>query len=164
MTLGLDPKLEVAKLRQSQITLGDVLSDYLRYRTLRPNSKRSFKSAIRGNLGDWLHLPIVSITKEMIESRHRELTRPTQRGTSGKARANATMERLGVLINFAMNQYEIDGEPIMQKNPVHRLSQIKAWHRMHIRIVFGRQIASIWPANRMNLATQSHLILAGTAH
>ncbi|MBX9669373.1 MAG: tyrosine-type recombinase/integrase [Candidatus Obscuribacterales bacterium] len=40
------------------------------------------------------------------------------------------MERLGVLINFAMNKYEIDGKPIIQKNPVDRLSQIRAWHRI----------------------------------
>ena len=40
------------------------------------------------------------------------------------------MERLGILINFAANNFEVDGEPIIQKNPVKRLSQIRAWHKV----------------------------------
>jgi integrase len=55
-------------------------------------------------------------------------TKVTRQGTSGKAQANAAMERLGTIVNFAMNKYEIDGKPLIQKNPVDRLSQIRAWH------------------------------------
>ncbi len=128
MTRGRDPRVEEAKEKLSQITLGEVLEDYLASRTLRPNSIRTFRSVPRRCLGDWLPLPIVSITKEMVETRHRELTRPTRMGTSGKAQANIAMECLCTLINFAMNKYEIDGKPIIQKNPVDRLSQIRAWH------------------------------------
>jgi integrase len=38
------------------------------------------------------------------------------------------MELLCTVINFAMNKYEVDNKPIIQKNPVNRLSQIRAWH------------------------------------
>lgn len=96
----------------------------------RPNSVRSFRQIIKRCLGDWVTLPITGITKEMVESRHRELTKVTRQGTSGKAQANAAMEQLCTLVNFAMNKYEIDGKPIIQKNPVDRLSQIRAWHRI----------------------------------
>ncbi len=130
ITLGRDPREEDAKERLSQITLKEVLDDYLGSRSLRPNTIRSFRDVTRRCLGDWLSLPIASITKEMVESRHRELTRLTRIGTSGKAQANSAMERLAVLINFAMNKYEIDGKPIIQKNPVDRLSQLRAWHRL----------------------------------
>jgi len=125
MTLGRDPKEEDAK---KKLSLAQVLDEYLACRTLRPNSIRSFTGVIKRCLGDWLDLPIASITKDMVELRHRELTRPTRMGTSGKAQANVAMERLAILINFAMTKYEIDGQPIMQKNPVDRLSEIRAWH------------------------------------
>ena len=128
MTLGRDPREEEAKDKLAQITLGEVLEDYLVSRTLRPNTVRAFKQIIKRCIGDWVDTPITNITKEMVEIRHRELTKVTRQGTSGKAQANAAMERLGTVINFAMNKYEIDGKPLIQKNPVDRLSQIRAWH------------------------------------
>lgn len=128
MTRGKDPREEEAKDKLSQITLAEVLEDYLATRSLRPNSVRTFRNVTRRCIGDWLPLPIVSITKEMVETRHRELTKPSRMGTSGKAQANVAMECLCTLINFAMNKYEIDDKPIIQKNPVDRLSQIRAWH------------------------------------
>lgn len=130
MTCGRDPREEDAKRKMAQLTLGEVLGDYLTSKTLRPNSIRSFTAIVRRCLGDWMSLAIASITKDMVEVRHRELTRVTRQGTSGKAQANTAMERLGILINFAMNKYEIDGQPILQRNPVDRLSQIRAWHRI----------------------------------
>jgi integrase len=130
MTLGRDPKEEDAKNKRAFLTLAEVLDDYLDCRTLRPNSIRSFTAVIKRCLGDWLELPLASITKDMVESRHRDLTKTTRMGTSGKAQANAAMERLGILINFAMNKYEIDGQSIIQKNPVNRLSEMRAWHHL----------------------------------
>ena len=128
MTLGRDPREEEAKEKLALITLGEVLEDYLISRTLRPNSIRNFRNVIRRCLGDWVSLPVASITKEMVENRHRELTRVTRFGTSGKAQANVAMEFLCTLFNFAMNKYEVEDKPIIQRNPVDRLSQIRAWH------------------------------------
>ena len=130
MTTGHDPKLEEANQKVATITLAEVLEHYLSSRTLRPNSIRNFTHVLGRCVRDWLPKPIVSITKEMVVTRHRELTRMTKQGTSGKAQANIAMERLGILINFALNTYEIDGQPILQNNPVKRLSQIRAWHRL----------------------------------
>jgi integrase len=130
MTRGRDPREEEAKRKMVQVTLGEVLNDYLASKTLRPNSIKNLTAVVKRCLGDWMSLPITDITKDMVEERHRELTRITRQGTSGKAQANQAMERLGILINFAINKYEIDGQPIFQKNPVNRLSQLRAWHRI----------------------------------
>jgi integrase len=143
MTRGRDPRAEEAKQKIAQVTLGQVLDDYLASRMLRPNSIRSLTAIMRRCLGDWISLPVASITKDMVETRHRELTRVTRQGTSGKAQANIAMERLGILINFAMNKYEIDGQPIIHKNPVDRLSQIRAWHRIPPR-------QNVIPAHKLN--------------
>lgn len=148
ITLGKDPREEEAKQKLSQITLSEVLNAYFKSRTLRPNTIRSFRDVTKRCLGDWLSMPITSITKEMVEARHRELTRVTRIGTSGKAQANSAMERLAVLINFAMNKYEIDGNPIIQKNPVDRLSQLRAWHRLPPRqnVIPDHKMASWYQA------------------
>lgn len=130
MTTGRDPVLEAEKERLATVTLAEVLDKYLTMRTLRPNSIRSFKQVLRRCLGDWLQKPITNITKEMVEQRHRELTKITRQGSSGKAQANVALERLSILINFAANEYEIDGRSIIQNNPVDRLTQIRAWHRI----------------------------------
>lgn len=130
MTLGRDPKEEEAKRRRAQITLSEVLKDYLACRDLRPNSIRSFTAVLTRCLGDWMDTPICTITKDMVEARHRELTKPSRMGTPGKAQANSAMERLGILMNFAMKKYEIDDQPVIQKNPVDRLSEIRAWHNL----------------------------------
>jgi integrase len=130
MTLGLNPKEEEAKKRHAQPTLSEVLEEYLACRRLRPNSIRSFTGLVHRCLGDWLELPLASITKDMVELRHRQLTRTTRMGTPGKAQANAAMERLGILINFAKSKYEVEGQSVIQKNPVNRLSELRAWHHL----------------------------------
>ncbi len=127
---GHDPKVDEAHHRISNVTLNEVLEHYLSVRPLRPNSVRSFKQILKRCLPDWFEKPIVSITRDMIVSRHRELTRVTRFGTSGKAQANVAMERLSILINFAANNYKVDGQPIILHNPVKKLSQIRPGHKI----------------------------------
>jgi integrase len=130
MSTGHDPKEDEARRKTASITLAEVLEKYLDSRSLRPNSIRSFRQVLRRCLGDWLNKPIRSITKDMVEARHRELTRITRQGTTGKAQANMAIERLGILLNFAMNNFEIDGQPVILFNPVRRLSQNRGWHHV----------------------------------
>jgi hypothetical protein len=92
MTMGHDPREGEAKRKRAR-TLAEVLDEYLNYRLLRPNSIRSVISLVSRCLSDWLDMPIASITKDMVETRHRDLTMSTRMGASGKAQANAAMER-----------------------------------------------------------------------
>ena len=43
------------------------------------------------------------------------------------------MRILRALLNFASDQYEIDGEPALAVNPVQRLSRNKSWYRIQPR-------------------------------
>ena len=88
-----------------------------------------------GNLGDWLDRPVVSITRDMVERRHRELRGTTRQGTTGESQANAVMRILGILLNFAAANYELDGQPIIVVNPIKRLSQNHLWYREQRRQV-----------------------------
>jgi integrase len=126
MSAGTDPRSSYAAL----ITLREVLEKYLNLRTLRPNTVRSYRQIMKRCLGEWLNKPITGITKEMVQSRHRELTRLTRQGTPGKIQANMAMRILRAMLTFAADNYERrNGEPIILVNPVRRLSQNKAWHR-----------------------------------
>lgn len=116
------------------ITLGRVLEKYLCIRTLRPSTQKVYRQIFMRCLGDWRDMPVCSITKTMVESRHRELCRTTRFGTDGKGDANFAMRLLRTLLNFAADHYEtVDGQPIMLVNPVRRLSQNKSWYRIYPR-------------------------------
>jgi integrase len=128
MKAGKDPILEKEKQQVATITVREVLDAYLACRKLRPNSIRSFVQLFHRCIADWLEMPIAEITKDMVVARHRELTRTTRQGTSGKTQANMAMERFGILVNFAANNFEVDGVPIVRSNPVKKLSQLRAWH------------------------------------
>jgi len=121
--------LEKARKEIIGVTLQEVLDQYLSVRNLRPNSVRAYRYMVPRCLGDWIDLPVVAITREMIEQRHIELRRPTRQGTSGEAQANTVMHMLGTLLNFAAANYEIDGKPIILMNPIKRLSHNRRWYQ-----------------------------------
>jgi integrase len=126
MAGGSDPR----RLQATTVTLGEILDLYLAARTLRSNTIRSYTQILKRCLGDWLNKPVTSITRDMVASRHRELSRTTRQGTPGKIQANMAMRILRALLTYAANNYERpDGQPIILVNPVNRLSQNKAWHR-----------------------------------
>ncbi|MGE0265701.1 MAG: integrase arm-type DNA-binding domain-containing protein, partial [Candidatus Obscuribacterales bacterium] len=128
MAAGKDPVLEKDKRKTIGITLQDVLEEYLSARNLRPNSIRAYRYMLPRCVGDWMDLPIVAITKEMVEQRHAELRRPTRQGTSGESQANTVMHILGTLVNYAAANYEVNGKPIILDNPVRRLSHNRRWY------------------------------------
>ena len=105
-------------------------------RSLRPNTIRNYRNMVKRCPPDWLDMPITEITRDMVGSRHQELTRTSRYGTSGQVQANMTMRILRTVLNFASNNYETaDGQPIIVLNPVRRLSQNRSWHREQRRHV-----------------------------
>jgi integrase len=129
MAAGKDPTLEKQKKKTISVTLQEVMDQYLSVRNLRPNSIRAYRFMVPRCLGDWLDLPVVAITRAMVEQRHIELRRTTKQGTSGEAQANTVMRLLGTLLSFAAANYEVDGRPIILVNPVRRLSHNRRWYQ-----------------------------------
>ena len=129
MAAGKDPMLEKTRKKIVGVTLQEVLEHYLSVRNLRPNTTRTYRYIVPRCMADWLDLPVVSITREMIEQRHIELRKITRQGTSGEAQANTVMHILGTLLNFAAANYELDGKPIIVMNPIKRLSQNRRWYQ-----------------------------------
>jgi integrase len=133
MAAGKDPMLEKARKQIAGVTLQEVLEQFLTVRNLRPSTARAYRYILPRCMADWLDLPVVAITREMVEQRHIELRKPTRQRTSGEAQANVSMQILGALLNFAAANYELDGKPIILINPVKRLSQNRRWYQKRRR-------------------------------
>lgn len=119
---------------KNDVTLAEVLDRFLDKKPLRPDTKRNYFYAVNRHSKDWLDLPITSITKDMVEELHHDLTiAPNRLGTSSHGRANNALKKLSALINFASDRYGTDDEPLIKLNPVTRLSRNRAWHRIHPR-------------------------------
>jgi integrase len=128
MAAGKDPTAEKAKRKIASVTLQEVLEHYLSVRNVRQNTKRTYRYIFPRCLGDWMELPVTSISREMVVQRHIDLRRPTRQGSSGEAQANLVMRILGTILNFAAANYEIDGKPIILINPIKKLSYNRQWY------------------------------------
>lgn len=106
MAVGIDPVIAEADSKATSVTLNEVRNRYLATRNLSPSGRKTYTTLLDRCLGDWLNKPLKSITKDMVELRHQELTRPTRFGTDGKCQANMAMSALNTLFNFAMDEYE----------------------------------------------------------
>jgi len=123
---GINPNNKEKEDLIKNISLGQVFSDYLRSRgtNLKENTKKGYESAYNNYLNQWSNTPIAEITRDMVEKKHRAITKQSP------TRANTVMRQLRAYFNYAMGEYEDgSGNPIFIHNPVSRLSHIKAWNR-----------------------------------
>jgi integrase len=122
--------IEASTAKLQAVTLNVVFEKFMAVRRLRPNTIRNYTQITKRCLGDWLNLPVSSITRDMVNARHKKLTRTTKQGTSGEAQANMAMRILRTFLNFAGNNFETsDAQPIITMNPVRTLSQNRSWHQ-----------------------------------
>jgi integrase len=123
---GINPNKKALEDKAKKITLKQVLDDYITSRgtNLKANTTKNYVGTFNGYLKDWGKKELLSISRDMVEKRHREITQQSP------TRANTTMRLLRALFNYAMGEYEdAKGEPIVLHNPTQRLSHIKAWNR-----------------------------------
>jgi integrase len=107
---------------------------YLATKELKPNTVSVYTRQCNNAFRAWLDKPITTITKDMVEQKHREMSNGGRRnGGSGRAYANGCFTTLQSLLNFAMEKYTVNGQPIIPVNPVTRLTKAHLWHRVHPR-------------------------------
>ena len=115
-------------------TLKELLAFYLDRKTLRPATVLTYQRVINGCLQDWLDKPITMIDEEMVQTRHRDLSKPNHMGTLGHDQANSAMHVLSRLLNYAADNLQSpDGQPIISANPVWKLNQNKLWYKTNRR-------------------------------
>ena len=130
MARGQDPNLiKQGILAEAEITLEKSFQDFVEVRSLKPITFREYNRAMKKTFKDWQTKPVNSITKDMVMRKFRKVS-----NESGPALANLEFRFLRALMNFAMGQYENSkGKPLVSVNPVSRLSETKAWHRIKRR-------------------------------
>jgi integrase len=134
MTQGIDPNAEKKLEQVAAITLRELLQVYLATKELKPNTVSVYTRQCNNAFVNWLDKPITSITKDMVEQKHREMSNGGRRnGGSGRAYANGCFTTLQSLLNFAMEKYTVNGLRIIPVNPVTRLTKAHLWHRVHPR-------------------------------
>lgn len=123
-----DNPIEEKKVNKiKSLTLQDVLNDYLKARKdLKPLTVKDYKGVLKQVMSDWLHKPLINITREMVAKRHANYGK-----TNSEARANYGMRVLKSLFNFAKQEYQLnDGQIIMAVNPVEYLSHTRSWFKV----------------------------------
>ncbi|KMP11211.1 hypothetical protein UR09_03955 [Candidatus Nitromaritima sp. SCGC AAA799-A02] len=111
------------------VTLEEAYKEFLETRDLKASTRRDYEWIMAKVFHDWKKKPIVGISRDMVQRRHRMLG-----DKRGAAQANRAMRFLRSLLNFSAGRYEDrNGKPLLTDNPVKRLSQVKAWFRVDRR-------------------------------
>lgn len=114
--------------RALSVTLREVWKEFKKSRHIKEKTLKNYETCLFLYLADWLDLPLNDITKDMVECRHQELTQ------RGKTTANDVFRRLRAVWNYALVKYEDEeGNSIILRNPVSRLTEVRAWHQMQRR-------------------------------
>lgn len=100
------------------VTLRQVWDEYKGTKRIRQVTAADYDKRLR-LVESWLDCEMHAITKDMVEEKHKDLSK------RGARTATLTMRIVSSLFNYAANKYEDAGI----KNPVKRLSEIRAWHK-----------------------------------
>jgi integrase len=126
---GGDPVADKAQKKLEGTPLRLAFDTYIERRTLKPQTVFDIHRCMKEVYPDWLDKPMLRVTPDMVVKRHREYGE-----AHSEARANLAMRYLRAIFNFAQAEYTTaEGKPIIDGNPVKKLSQTKSWHRVERR-------------------------------
>ncbi|NOU22643.1 MAG: integrase family protein [Methyloglobulus sp.] len=129
MAGGIDPTKEKRENRVKAVTLGEVFTEFLKSRTLKPKTIRDYTGVMNNIYPDWQKLPVTDISRDAVERRHNKAG--TERG---HAYANLGARTLRSVLNYASAKYETGkGLSILPENPIKRISQTRSWYKVKPR-------------------------------
>lgn len=118
-------------------TLEDVFKTYCQAKKLRRGTVNCYKKSLNV-VQSWRSRRMDEITSDDVLEMMEHTTR-----SRGPASANKTFRLLRALFNFALHYYEkADGEPLMKRNPVNKISDLRLWNKLQRRqsIILQHQI------------------------
>lgn len=120
MAEGVDTQLEAKEEAKRNITVSDAFEAFFE---MRPNLSRhtvdGYQRTVRRYLPDWQKKPLCELTREMVITRHREISKQY-----GAVTANNTMRHLRSIYNCTSARFDE-----FPANPVDILSKTRSWHR-----------------------------------
>lgn len=129
--------------QKKQITLLMAFDERLRVRGYRvkETTAEQYRSLLTNYSGDWLNQPIMNITRERVERRHRAITDGTAWfgkdkslyragvGTGSRAQADSWGRALRAVCRFAWDHYrDEEGHSLLPEPPTMVLSTKRQWH------------------------------------
>ena len=158
MATGINPNVEKERRKIKAMTLAELYGFFRAAREphLRPATLKIYDGAMRRCFHDWKDLPIVSISKDMIEKRHVALSNAHGPRGKGDAHANQAMRFLRTLFNYAITVEADAPEPVIQINPVKRLSEKKIWNKnVRRKTIVSQKDLPAWFEGVMNLQNET---------
>jgi integrase len=129
LAAGIDPVKVRRENKVKAVTLGEVFTEFLKSRTLKPKTVRDYTGVMNNIYPDWQKLSITDISRDAVERRHNKVG--TERG---KAYANLGARTLRSVFNYASAKYETGkGLSILPENPIKRISQTRSWYKVSPR-------------------------------
>lgn len=144
--------LETAKRtaeKSKAVTLEQAFENFKATRTLKKRTLREYCRSMNTAFIDWKGRRVIDISRDAVSKRHQKLKADAlknflktckekaytpskkEKDKKGSAQANLHMRFLRSLLNFCSGYYDdADGGPLLNHNPVERLSQTKAWYRV----------------------------------
>ncbi len=164
MALGVNVNAEDKRQKRQSITLAEAYEAYKNSRPLGDKTKYDYDRAVETTFKDWKDKAVVSINRDMIEKKFKEIT------VRSPSLANLHFRLLRSLFNFAMEEYSTDGEPLIPSNPCNRLKALKLWNRIDRKDTFispsqlpdlfkGLQITEADNARKVQVKQQIMLLL-----
>lgn len=136
MAQGINPNQQKREVVRQAVTLEQAYQGYTQERSLRANSLRDYAKAMNRVFNDWRSIPLVNITRLMVEDRFDTISKPTLNDAGeviakNEAFANQAFRFLRAVLNWASEKYASDdGEPLLPSNPCDRLKVRQKWHKI----------------------------------
>ncbi len=125
MSRGEDPKIAAEKAKTESTTLKDVFEDYMANTELKPKTAYMYRNQMNAVFQGWLEKPITDIKREKVENLHQS----TGKSRLGKAYTNGAFRVLRAVLNYAIDNAEMKGVPLLPFNPVRKLGWFKIKRR-----------------------------------
>ena len=88
---GIDPR--AAKTTSDGVTLREALDAYVNLRNLKQRSKEGLRAIVERHLSSWLDLPLWSITRDMVDQRHKAIAKEVEQNHRAKIAEEAKRHR-----------------------------------------------------------------------
>ncbi|MDA9076212.1 tyrosine-type recombinase/integrase [Burkholderiaceae bacterium] len=131
-------------IKARSLSLEEALSQYLTLKQLKPKTEKDLKETINRNFSDWLSNPLLELTREMVMERFNTIKArvkrnrdevaqrlisqgknpTTYKSSDGVGEAQRAFRYLAAVIRSVMND-EVNGEPLLSRNPVDVLGDKK---------------------------------------
>lgn len=138
---GKNPNVTRREDKNKSVTLADALAEYIKSRAHRIKEKTTeqYKAVLTNFSGDWLKVPLASINRERVETRHKAITdggiwfgdKPRRSGVAqgSKAQADLWARVLRAVYRYSHDHFrDAEGTRLLPDPPTMVLSTKRKWH------------------------------------